>query len=225
METIKTEKNIKSRLPRPSKKFKMVKKVIQTIFPIVSNCTLKSIQLQELKAEHQPLSDPIEILSYTDIDQQDNTDDDDLHGDCVIPSEEILLDSKTDDYQNTDNEIELHDDRNYDVTDVEMYEQEMPYEQSDLQTGQTQQQPHTRPQHSIRHFQSCLNSSADRLRHDKELVDFQKQLMQKEFDEVRAMRQEKHKLEMQILSAELKHKFIEHQKQLEFLNKRILQDI
>lgn len=182
---------------------------------------------QELNVDHQPLNDPIEIITYGDIEPNEHTDDDDLHGDCVIPTEDLLMDSKPDEYSNADTEIELHDDRNYDVTDVELYEQEMPYEQNELQANanQAQQRQQQHQPQPIRHFQSGLNSSADRLRHDKELVDFQKQLMQKEFDEVRAMRQEKHKLEMQILSAELKHKFIEHQKQLEFLNKRILQDI
>lgn len=165
-------------------------------------------------------------------DHDHNSTEDELHDDNGILSEEILIDSgKHEEYQgNEEPEIEeaILDDRSYNAfgkPEGDIFDQELAYDQSgqELRTAHIVQ-PHS-SQSTIRHFQSSVMASNDRLRYDKELVDFQKELMQKEFDEVRTMRQEKHKLEMQILSAELKHKFIEHQKQLEILNKRMLQDI
>lgn len=97
---------------------------------------------------------------------------------------------------------------------VEIFEEELSYDHNGSNITH-----HSQP---LRNFTSAVASQSQRLRHDRDLVDFQKQLMQREFDEVRAMRQEKHKLEMEILSAELRHKYIEHQKKLEILNKRIL---
>lgn len=112
----------------------------------------------------------------------------------------------------------LIEDRNYSTyakpANVEIFDEELPYDQNGSSMGH-----HSQP---LRNFTSAVASQNQRLRYDRDLVDFQKQLMQREFDEVRAMRQEKHKIEMEILSAELKHKYIEHQKKLEILNKRIL---
>lgn len=56
---------------------------------------------------------------------------------------------------------------------------------------------------------------------DHTLLDFQKKLMQMEFDDIKKLRHEKHQLEMAILKADLTHKTLEHQKQMELLNKKI----
>lgn len=186
--------------------------------------------MQEPKQYARQSNSHMEI-AYTEVDAHDNdmnSTEDEMQDDNNIAQEEALLeDSKHESYQNADPDLELHPDeeailhdnygRSYSKTsEVEIFEHEMPYEQNVIEQNAT---------HSQRHFQSAMISSCDRLRYDKDLIEFQKQLMQKEFDELRAMRQEKHKLEMQILTAELKHKYIEHQKQLEFLNKRVLHDI
>lgn len=56
---------------------------------------------------------------------------------------------------------------------------------------------------------------------DRSLLEFQKKLMQLEFDDMKKLRHEKHQLEIAILKAELTHKTLEHQKQMELLNKKI----
>lgn len=60
-------------------------------------------------------------------------------------------------------------------------------------------------------------NSADRIA----LLEFQKKLMQAEFDDMKKLRHEKHQLEIAILKADLTHKTLEHQKQMELLNKKI----
>lgn len=163
-----------------------------------------------------------------------------MHDDNGILSEELLEEAeKHGEYQgNQEEDIEepeLEDptlsERSFNhpfegkSDDNDIFENDLAYEQNGrLLSGDAVQQDE---QLTLRqqHFQSSINTSNERLRYDKELIDFQKELMQREFDEVRAMRQEKHRLEMQILNAELKHKFAEHQKQLEILNKRMLQDL
>lgn len=56
---------------------------------------------------------------------------------------------------------------------------------------------------------------------DRSLLEFQKKLMQAEFDDIKKLRHEKHQLEIAILKADLTHKTLEHQKQMELLNKKI----
>ncbi|XP_031636207.1 uncharacterized protein LOC116349078 [Contarinia nasturtii] len=56
---------------------------------------------------------------------------------------------------------------------------------------------------------------------DRSLLEFQKKLMQMEFDDMKKLRHEKHQLEIAILKAELTHKTLEHQKQMEIMNKKI----
>lgn len=56
---------------------------------------------------------------------------------------------------------------------------------------------------------------------DRSLLEFQKKLMQMEFDDIRKLRHEKHQLEIAILKAELTNKTLEHQKQMELLNKKL----
>lgn len=56
---------------------------------------------------------------------------------------------------------------------------------------------------------------------DRSLLEFQKRLMQMEFDDMKKLRHEKHQLEMAILKAELTNKTLEHQKQMELLNKKL----
>lgn len=56
---------------------------------------------------------------------------------------------------------------------------------------------------------------------DRSLLEFQKKLMQMEFDDIKKLRHEKHKLEIAILTADLTHKTLEHQKQMELLNKKL----
>lgn len=197
------------------------------------------VQFQERKSFHLPSNSQQLEITYSDgivVPESDiNSTEDDLNDDTDMMSEELLVESgKNEEYQvNQEPEIEeaILDDRNYNSFNksghVDIFDQDLAYDQNgqELRTPQSSQ-PHSN-QSSIRqqHFVSSVLNSNERLRYDKELVDFQKELMQKEFDEVRAMRQAKHKLEMQILTAELKHKFIEHQKQLEILNKRVLQDM
>lgn len=55
---------------------------------------------------------------------------------------------------------------------------------------------------------------------DKELLDMQKQLLEREYNDLYAFRLERHQLEMSILKAELAHKTIEHQKRMDILNKK-----
>lgn len=170
-------------------------------------------------------------VTYTDSGDADmHSTEDELTDHNNLMAEEILVDNaKAEEYHNNQEpEIEeaILDDRNYayNKSDGDIFEHDLTYDQNGSDDrGQQFMEMHAGGQ-KLRHFRSSVTSSSERLRYDKELIDFQKELMQKEFDEVRAMRQEKHKLEMQILSAELKHKFIEHQKQLEILNKRMMQD-
>lgn len=56
---------------------------------------------------------------------------------------------------------------------------------------------------------------------DRSLIEFQKKLMQAEFDHMKKLREEKHQLEIAILKADLTHKTLEHQKQMELLNKKL----
>lgn len=56
---------------------------------------------------------------------------------------------------------------------------------------------------------------------DRSLLEFQKKLMQAEFDDMKKLRHEKHQLEIAILKADLTHRTLEHQKQMELLNKKI----
>lgn len=56
---------------------------------------------------------------------------------------------------------------------------------------------------------------------DRSLIEFQKKLMQAEFDHMKKLRDEKHQLEIAILKADLTHKTLEHQKQMELLNKKL----
>lgn len=56
---------------------------------------------------------------------------------------------------------------------------------------------------------------------DRSLLEFQKKLMQMEFDDIKKLRHEKHQLEIAILKADLTHKTLEHQKQMELLNKKL----
>lgn len=63
--------------------------------------------------------------------------------------------------------------------------------------------------------------SYKRISLDRSLIEFQKKLMQMEFDDIKKLRHEKHQMEMTILKAELTHKTMEHQKQMELLNKKL----
>lgn len=56
---------------------------------------------------------------------------------------------------------------------------------------------------------------------DRSVLEFQKKLMQMEFDDMKKLRHEKHQLEIAILKAELTNKTLEHQKQMELLNKKL----
>lgn len=56
---------------------------------------------------------------------------------------------------------------------------------------------------------------------NKELLELQKQLLEREYNDLYAFRSERHQLEMSILKAELAHKTIEHQKRMDILNKKL----
>lgn len=56
---------------------------------------------------------------------------------------------------------------------------------------------------------------------DRSLIEFQKKLMQMEYDDMKKLRHEKHQLEIAILKADLTNKTLEHQKQMELLNKKL----
>lgn len=60
--------------------------------------------------------------------------------------------------------------------------------------------------------------SYKRVQSDRSLIEFQKKLMQMEYDDMRKLRHEKHQLEIAILKADLTHKTLEHQKQMEIMN-------
>lgn len=75
-----------------------------------------------------------------------------------------------------------------------------------------------RPRESITYEGS---PSYKRTSMDRSLLEFQKKLMQAEFDDIKKLRHEKHQLEIAILKADLTHKTLEHQKQMELLNKKI----
>lgn len=57
--------------------------------------------------------------------------------------------------------------------------------------------------------------------YDRSLTDLHKKLMQEEFDHKKKLRDEKHQLEIAILKADLTNKTLEHQKQMELLNKKL----
>lgn len=73
------------------------------------------------------------------------------------------------------------------------------------------------------HEPSLLDQSPmlKRTAYDTGLVDFQKKLMQLEYEEMRKLRAEKHALEISILKADLAHKTMEHQKRMEVLTKKL----
>lgn len=56
---------------------------------------------------------------------------------------------------------------------------------------------------------------------NKELLEMQKCLLEREYNDLYAFRLERHQLEMSILKAELAHKTIEHQKRMDILNKKL----
>lgn len=56
---------------------------------------------------------------------------------------------------------------------------------------------------------------------DRSIIEFQKKLMQAEFDHMKKLRDEKHTLEIAILKADLTNKTLEHQKKMELLNKKL----
>lgn len=56
---------------------------------------------------------------------------------------------------------------------------------------------------------------------NRELLEMQKQLLEREYNDLHAFRLERHQLEMSILKAELAHKTIEHQKRMDILNKKL----
>lgn len=55
---------------------------------------------------------------------------------------------------------------------------------------------------------------------NKELLELHKHLLERDYNDVQALRLEKHQLEMSILKADLAHKTMEHQKRMDILNKR-----
>lgn len=74
----------------------------------------------------------------------------------------------------------------------------------------------------IEHIQLDSQPMLKRTAHDNSnsLVEFQKKLMQLEYEEMRKLRAEKHALEIAILKADLAHKTMEHQKRMEVLSKK-----
>lgn len=56
---------------------------------------------------------------------------------------------------------------------------------------------------------------------NKELLEMQKTLLEREYNDLYAFRLERHQLEMSILKAELAHKTMEHQKRMDILNKKL----
>lgn len=73
----------------------------------------------------------------------------------------------------------------------------------------------------IEHISLDSQPILKRTAHDSSLVDFQKKLMQLEYEEMRKLRTEKHALEIAILKADLAHKTMEHQKRMEVLTKKL----
>lgn len=57
--------------------------------------------------------------------------------------------------------------------------------------------------------------------HERSLIELQKKLLQDEFDHKKKLRDEKHQLECAILKADLTNKTLEHQKQMELLDKKL----
>lgn len=55
---------------------------------------------------------------------------------------------------------------------------------------------------------------------NRELLEMQKQLLEREYNDLHSFRLERHQLEMSILKTELAHKTIEHQKRMDILNKK-----
>lgn len=70
-------------------------------------------------------------------------------------------------------------------------------------------------------YEGTSPSSFKRTPIDRSLIEFQKKLMQMEFDDMKKLRHEKHQLEIAILKADLTNKTLEHQKQMELLNKKL----
>lgn len=56
----------------------------------------------------------------------------------------------------------------------------------------------------------------------EELIELRKKLLRREYDDIRTLRLEKHKLEMNILKAELQHKTDEHKKRMEWLDQKLV---
>lgn len=105
----------------------------------------------------------------------------------------------------TDNNIEILEESQFECADYEVIR-------------------HNVPSARKRHHDSTLLDQSPMIKrtaHDTSLVEFQKKLMQLEYEEMRKLRAEKHALEMSILKADLAHKTMEHQKRMEVLSKKL----
>lgn len=146
--------------------------------------------------------------------------DDDDHDDkmLILPSEEYVIepieanDSDQEEYVEFELDNSRHDDRS-----VQSLDENTAMEVNEYELIRKQ------PSAKRLRQQSILDSAPTfkRTTNDNSLVEFQKKLMQLEYEEMRKLRAEKHSLEIAILKAELAHKTMEHQKQMELLNKKL----
>lgn len=65
-----------------------------------------------------------------------------------------------------------------------------------------------------------ITSMQQMLSSNKEIVELQKELMQREHNQLKQMRIEKHQMELSLLKTEIAHRTLEHQKRMEILEKK-----
>lgn len=151
-------------------------------------------------------------MSTNLIDDDDNED-----KMLILPSEEYVIEPIEANDSDQEEYVEFELDNRHDDRSIQSMDENTAMEVNEYELIRKQ------PCAKRLRQQSILDSSPTfkRTTNDNSLIEFQKKLMQLEYEEMRKLRAEKHSLEIAILKAELAHKTMEHQKQMELLNKKL----
>lgn len=151
-----------------------------------------------------------QIEFFSAVNEQNNENNEQMYVIEPIP-QELDTDDDDDDYIEFELDANRGDERTHDLTNDDSYG----VQQSEFDTELTKKRKQTKI------FDPLEMTGKATTVTDRSLIEFQKKLMQMEFDELRKFRAEKHQLEVAILKAELAHKTIEHQKRMEILSKKL----
>lgn len=145
-------------------------------------------------------------------------DDDNEDKMLILPSEEYVIEpiEANDSDQEEYVEFELDNSRNDDRS-IQSLDENAAMEVNEYELIRKQPSAKRLRQQSLLECAPAFKQA----KQDNSLIEFQKKLMQLEYEEMRKLRAEKHSLEIAILKAELAHKTMEHQKQMELLNKKL----